>query len=179
MHDHEDHERALSGWLRAVADADEAEVAGASAAVRERLLEDVRALGRARRAARVKLYALAASLAVATTASVWHVATRSASVASDRVSTTTNDAEVATAFYPLAYGTLPVTRGNIVRLRVSPSAFTALGVEPLTRTGSPSDVVLADVLVGEDGLARAVRFVRTAPEARGRAARENAQEHRP
>jgi hypothetical protein len=179
MHDHEDHERALSGWLRAVADADAAETAGASAAVRERLLAEVGARARARRAARVKMYALAAGLAMATTASVWHVATRSASVAPDRRSTTTShDAEVATAFYPLAYGTVPVTHGSIVRLEVSPSAFTALGVEPLNRSASPSDVVLADVLVGEDGLARAVRFVRTAREARGHAARD-AQEPRP
>jgi hypothetical protein len=130
--------------------------------VRERLLEEVRALGRARRVARIKMYALAASLVVATTASVWHTATRSR-VPPDRVAgATSGDAEVATGFYPLAYGTLPVTHGSIVRLEVSPSVFTALGVEPLNRVGSQSDVVLADVLVGEDGLARAVRFVRTA-----------------
>jgi hypothetical protein len=56
-----------------------------------------------------------------------------------------------------------VTRANIVRVAVSPTAVAALGVEPLGGNTSPADVLLADVVVGEDGLARAVRFVRTLP----------------
>jgi hypothetical protein len=82
------------------------------------------------------------------------------------------DGEVATAFYPLAYGAVPVTQGNIVRVAVSPAAVAALGVEPLGASASPRDVLLADVVVGEDGLARAVRFVRTV-------ARNSAQEQQP
>ena len=82
------------------------------------------------------------------------------------------DAEVATAFYPLAYGAVPVTHGNIVRVAVSPAAVAALGVETIGVNTSPSDVLVADVVVGEDGLARAVRFVRTQ-------ARNGLQEQRP
>ena len=82
------------------------------------------------------------------------------------------DTEVATAFYPLAYGAVPVTQGNIVRVAVSPAAIAALGVVPIGVNTSPTDVLLADVVVGEDGLARAVRFVRTP-------ARYSVQEQRP
>ena len=80
--------------------------------------------------------------------------------------------EIVAAFYPLAYGAVPVTHGNIVRVAVSPAAIAALGVETIGVNTSPTDVLLADVVVGEDGLARAVRFVRTP-------ARYNAQEQRP
>jgi hypothetical protein len=79
---------------------------------------------------------------------------------------------VTTAFYPLAYGALPVTQGNVVRVVISPEAVAALGVETIDVNTSPTDVLLADVIVGEDGLARAVRFVRTP-------VRHSLQERRP
>jgi hypothetical protein len=119
------------------------------------------------------MYALAAGLVIATALPVWQLTTRPAIEPSPRAAAVpVGDAEVATAFYPLAYGTVPVSRGSIVRVEVSPAAFAALGVEPLDASRSPRDVVLADVLVGEDGLARAVRFVRTL-------SRNGAQEQRP
>jgi hypothetical protein len=162
MQDQVDQERTLLAWLREVADADAA--SGASPAVRERLLEEVRARRRLRRMTAIKMYALAAGLVVACALPVWQLTTRPAVGESPRaVTIPSGDAEVATAFYPLAYGAVPVTRGNIVRVAVSPTAVAALGVEPLGGTTSPTDVLLADVVVGEDGLARAVRFVRTLP----------------
>jgi hypothetical protein len=166
MQDQIDQEHALAEWLREIADADT--TTGASPAVRERLLEEVRAQRRARRVAALEMYALAAGLVIATALPVWQLTTRlsteSSSVAgsSPRGGTTNGgDAEVATAFYPLAYGAVPVTQGNIVRVAVSPAAVAALGVEPIGGNTSSTDVLLADVVVGEDGLARAVRFVRT------------------
>jgi hypothetical protein len=157
MQEHQDHEDTLSEWLRGLAEADAA--SGASPAVRERLLEELRARRRARRVAAVKMYALAAGLVIATALSVWQLTFSRPADQSPRMALSAPDAEVATRFFPLAYSTLPVTRANIVRVEVSPEAFAALGVERINALGSPRDVVLADVLVGEDGLARAVRFV--------------------
>ena len=179
MQDQVDLEHGLSDWLRQVADADAA--GGASPAVRERLLQEVRALRRARRFSAIKMYALAAGLVIATALPVWQLTTRPSVERSSRVSTSRSqgvgtmpagDAEVATAFYPLAYGAVPVTHGNIVRVAVSPAAVAALGVETIGVSTSPTDVLVADVVVGEDGLARAVRFVRTQ-------ARNGLQEQRP
>jgi hypothetical protein len=176
MQDQVDREHALAEWLREIADADAS--TGASPAVRERLLEEVRARRRARRVSALKMYALAAGLVIVTGLPVWQLSTRpsveSSSVAtgSSQGGTTAGDAEVASAFYPLAYGAVPVTHGNIVRVAVSPAAIAALGVETIGVNTSPTDVLLADVVVGEDGLARAVRFVRTP-------ARDSVQEQRP
>jgi hypothetical protein len=163
MQDHEEPEenaRTLWELLREVAEADDAR--GASPAIRERLLEEVRTLRRARRVAAAKMYALAAGLVIATALPVWQLAASRPSEHAPRTALPAPDTEVATVFFPLAYGTLPVTEGNIVRVEVSPAAFAALGVEPLDANRSQRDVVLADVLVGVDGLARAVRFVRPA-----------------
>jgi hypothetical protein len=159
MQDQVDQEDALAEWLREVADADVTN--GASPAVRERLLEEVRARRRSRRVAAIKMYALAAGLVIATALPVWQLTTRPSLEPSRVVTSPAGDAEVATAFYPLAYGAVPVTHGNIVRVAVSPAAVAALGVETIGVNTSPTDVLLADVVVGEDGLARAVRFVRT------------------
>jgi hypothetical protein len=167
MQDQVDREHALTEWLRDVADADA--TTGASPAVRERLLEEVRARRRVRRVSALKMYALAAGLVIATGLPVWQLSTRPSQGGAMSVA---GDTEVATAFYPLAYGAVPVTQGNIVRVAVSPAAIAALGVVPIGVNTSPTDVLLADVVVGEDGLARAVRFVRTP-------ARYSVQERRP
>jgi hypothetical protein len=160
MHDYEDEEHALMTSLRQIAAMDA--TSGASPAVRERLIEEVRTLRQAHRAALVKMYALAAGLVVATAMPVWQISTRPAPDVVMRTARVTGDTEVATVFYPLKYSDLPVTQGNVVRLAVPPAAFAALGVEPVDWIGPQPDTVLADVLVGEDGLARAVRFVRPA-----------------
>ncbi len=171
MQDFKDQERALSEWLREVADADA--TSGPSPAVRERLLEEVRARRRSQRVATLKMYALAAGLVIATALPVWQLTMRPSIERSSRALTVpAGDGEVATAFFPLVYGTVPVTQGTIVRVAVSPAAVAALGVEPIGINTSSTDVLLADVVVGEDGLARAVRFVQTL-------ARDRAQELRP
>lgn len=160
MHQHEDQQRQLTTWLRQIAVID-AET-GASSDVRARLLREVRAVRRERRLALAKTYALAAGLLIATALPVWHLSTRPADDVAVRLTPAVGDVEVATVFYPLIYSNLPVTQGNIVRLEVPSTAFATLGVEPVDWAGPQPDIVLADVLVGEDGLARAVRFVRTA-----------------
>jgi hypothetical protein len=121
---------------------------GASPAVRARLLDEVRAIARARRKARIKSYALAATLAMAVSLPVWHMATREQLAPPGE--------EVTTAFYPLRYANVPLSTGHVVRLEVPAAAMTSFGLQP---TGSVDATVLADVLVGEDGVARAVRFV--------------------
>ena len=69
-------------------------------------------------------------------------------------------AEEASEFFPLAYSTVPATDGRIVRLEVPVDVLAAFGLDAVDSTHRPLDAVLADVVVGEDGLARAVRFVR-------------------
>jgi hypothetical protein len=63
-------------------------------------------------------------------------------------------------FYPLEYSNVPVTNGHFVRIAVPRSAPVAFGLDPINFVSAPRGAVLADVFVGEDGLARAVRFVR-------------------
>ena len=166
MHEYEDQgrsedpQRELTACLRQIAAMDAA--TGASPDVRARLLREVRAVRRERRLTLAKMYALAAGLLIATAVPVWQLSTRSSVDLPIRLAQVAGDIEVATAFYPLIYSNLPVTQGNIVRLEVPPTALASLGVEPVDWAGPQPDIVLADVLVGEDGLARAVRFVRTA-----------------
>jgi len=117
-------------------------------------------MARARRRTHVKNYAVAAMLFMAISVSVWQVAERPAGVVAvtewpEGVAAETGE------FLPLTYSNVPVTGGHIVRLEVSRTALTVFGVEPAdSLDGSRPDTILADVLVGEDGLARAVRFVR-------------------
>ena len=92
---------------------------------------------------------------------IWHFATRvprdpspPAAQGSDVPPTT----EMVKAFFPLMYSTVPMSGGRLVRLEVPHQTATAFGVE--VPEASASGVVLADVLVGDDGIARAVRFVR-------------------
>ena len=71
--------------------------------------------------------------------------------------------EVATEFLPLLYSSVPATNMRMVRLAVPRAALASFGLTPLESLDRASTgTVLADVLVGDDGLARAVRFVRPA-----------------
>jgi hypothetical protein len=66
--------------------------------------------------------------------------------------------EVATPFFALPYGASSVVeRGQLVRMRLPRSTLLPFGF-PLDETRA-SEPVNADVLFGEDGLARAIRFV--------------------
>jgi hypothetical protein len=152
----------LMAALRALRADDEA--GGASAVVPARLLDEVRRLRRARRRSLVKTSVLAAGLCIATAAPIWQLATRDPRTplsASGQGLPVPQDGEMTTAFFPLIYNTVPMTSGRLVRLEVPPETLTAFGVEIRESSGGPaSRKVLADVIVGEDGLARAVRFVR-------------------
>lgn len=148
--------------LRALGADDEA--SGASAAAPARLLDEVRRLRRARRRSLVKTSVLAAGLCIATAAPIWQLATRdprNPSSSSPQRWPVPPDGETATAFFPLIYNTVPMTSARLVRLEVASETLTAFGLEiPESPGGSAPRSVLADVIVGEDGLARAVRFVR-------------------
>lgn len=68
--------------------------------------------------------------------------------------------ELATNFYPLPYGSgLPLDEGwEIVRISLPRSALATLGV-PEAGEQSSIATIKADLVLGEDGLARAIRFV--------------------
>ena len=68
------------------------------------------------------------------------------------------DDEVATSFYPLPYGSgLGMDDGwQIVRVSLRPDALASLGLDLPT---VPAGTVQADLVLGEDGMARAIRFV--------------------
>lgn len=65
--------------------------------------------------------------------------------------------EVVTEFYPLL-DDQPFERGKLLRVRVPASAMRSVGL-PVSEDRL-TDRVQADVLVGEEGLAHAIRFVR-------------------
>ena len=75
------------------------------------------------------------------------------------------DAEAVTAFLPLLYSSVPLSNGQVIRMEVPRRALASFGLASIDAVeAGRSGTVLADVLVGDDGLARAVRFVRpTAP----------------
>lgn len=70
------------------------------------------------------------------------------------------DSEITTDFMPLTYGAAlnPNEGGQLVRVELPRSALVSLGL-PMNAERS-DERVKADVLLGHDGLARAIRFVR-------------------
>jgi hypothetical protein len=72
--------------------------------------------------------------------------------------------EVTTAFMPLAYSGVPLADGHIVRMEVPRASLVRFGLLPADNAESAEagrgGTVIADVVIGDDGLARAVRFVR-------------------
>ena len=69
------------------------------------------------------------------------------------------DLEVATGFIPVAGGDMlgPLDRGYLVRVELPRTALRSFGL-PMNEDRA-AERVMADVLMGEDGLARAIRFV--------------------
>jgi hypothetical protein len=65
--------------------------------------------------------------------------------------------EVVTPFFPLMVSASPFESGLLVRMTVPASAMRNVGFD--VSEEHLSDPVLADVLVGQDDLARAIRFV--------------------
>jgi hypothetical protein len=158
MHEPGSQERSLTAVLRALAE--DASSQGASPDVEALLLAEVRALARARRRPPLKLYAIAAGLFVALAAPVWQLAERPR-MAAPAARSADPAGDMATEFFPLAFINVPVTGGQLVRLEVPRVALASFGLAPEdSLEGSRPGMVQADVLVGEDGLARAVRFVR-------------------
>ncbi len=66
--------------------------------------------------------------------------------------------EVVTEFIPVVYDPEPVEHGRMVRVRLPRSALAAFGL-PINEQRA-EETIQADVVLGEDGLARAVRFVK-------------------
>jgi hypothetical protein len=153
-------DRALTAALRAVAEDEAGRTA--SPAVEARLLAEVRSIGATRRRRALVLLAAAAALLIAAVVPVSRIARRQpASVPATATPQNAAVTEVTTAFLPLAYSTAPITDGQLVRLEVPRAALASFGLGAVESSDfSSSETVLADVLVGEDGLARAVRFVR-------------------
>ena len=66
--------------------------------------------------------------------------------------------EVTTEFYPLLEDAPPFERGELLRVSLPASAMRSIGL-PVSEDRL-TETVQADVLVGQEGLARAIRFVR-------------------
>jgi hypothetical protein len=140
---------------------------GASLDVHARLLAEVRSIGLARRRRRyAAMCAMVAALVLAASVPAWQFATRhnstSARDSAVEVDTRASSSEVLTEFLPLTYSSVPISGAHIVRMDVPRTALVSFGLEPIeVLAGTASDSVLADVLVGDDGLARSVRFIRS------------------
>jgi hypothetical protein len=156
----------LQQAFRAIARDDAADAERAARRIEATLVAELRARrlpDRPRSMSRVVGLAMAAALLAALVAPVWIVTRGPRPSTSAARNGAAQPVEIATAFLPLAYSAVPLTGASVVRLEVPRTALAAFGLTPLdigdnTRTGT----VLADVLVGDDGLARAVRFVRAA-----------------
>jgi len=140
---------------------------GASPCVEERLRIEVRAISRARRLRTGGIVSAIAVFALVAGISVWRDAARrhgeAAVVTPTGPSTLGGADDGVTAFFPLGYSAVPMGGGRIVRIEVPRAALASFGVAPVEPPGGASaPTALADVLIGEDGLARAVRFVRAA-----------------
>ena len=147
----------LSAGLRAVAEDDEQ--LGASSAVGMRLLAEVQAIADAKhRRAMVLSLSAAAALVVAVAVPAWRLIQPAADRAQPPdIPIVTR--EFVTEFFPLTYSNVPARGGYVVRMQVPRSALASFGAASPTAVDSGSPNVLADVVIGNDGLARAVRFV--------------------
>jgi hypothetical protein len=164
MQDSEHRDQQLTAALRGLAE-DEARL-GVSLDVEARLLAEVRSIGsRRRRRKYLAMYTFAAAVVLAVSIPAWRLWLGQPPVTARPVSaespTVALSDEAATEFLPLTYRSGPIGDAQIVRLAVPRTALASFGLAPNDSVESVSSgTVLADVLVGEDGLARAVRFVR-------------------
>jgi hypothetical protein len=127
---------------------------GAAPVVEARLLAAVRQRAAVRRQASMTMLAAAAVLILAIAIPLWRLAVTNSGV---RTARSAEPVEVTTAFFPLAGASLQEPGGQIVRLELPRSALARFGLDTAGRDGAST--VLADVIVSEEGLARAVRFV--------------------
>jgi hypothetical protein len=110
--------------------------------------------------------AAAAILFIAIALPAWYAARRPPTAARDdsAVAVQIPVREEATEFFPLAYSNVPAPGGYVVRMQVPRATLDSFGVAGFASADDRSATVAADVFVGGDGLARAVRFVREARE---------------
>lgn len=73
----------------------------------------------------------------------------------------TQQREIVTDFFPLMDAPPPIDHGELVRVSLPAAAMRTVGLP--VREDRLSEPVQADVLVSEDGLATAIRFVKTQP----------------
>jgi hypothetical protein len=150
--------RSLDSVLRELARDDARE--GTSADVQARLLREVRSMA-ARRRRRAYTAVVLTAAAASIVGAVLMVPRRMPPDSRPVAASTTEPAETATPFLPLAGDTVPPTDGYLVRLELPRAALVQFGLgqtETLTASRT-TNTLLADVLVGEDGVARGVRFV--------------------
>ena len=158
-HDPDRQDPELRAALRALTE-DDARLT-ASPDVQKRLLTEVRAISRARRRRTwFQVSSVAAALLVGIALYAWRIG--NPQIPETALSPTASEeaiSEVATEFLPLPYSHVPMNLGSPVRIEVPAAALVSFGLAPADfRQGEGT--VQADVLIGEDGVARAVRFVR-------------------
>jgi hypothetical protein len=133
---------------------------GTSVDVQARLLSEVRSIAARRRS---RLYrAIALTVVAASVVGVLIVIPRSTPPGSPPIASPAPGLrEVATAFLPLPGATASPAEAYIVRLELPRAALVSFGLDQTETliSSRSANTVLADLLVGEDGLARAVRFV--------------------
>ncbi|QQS47705.1 MAG: hypothetical protein IPM66_03345 [Acidobacteriota bacterium] len=67
------------------------------------------------------------------------------------------DGESVTEFYPLTWQDDPLEGGQMIRVQVSRSALMVYGIP--FNPEREEEQIMADVIIGDDGLARAIRFI--------------------
>jgi hypothetical protein len=149
----------LNAALRALAE-DDARLS-TSPAVEKRLLSEVRAIyGARRRRTWLAVSSVAAAVLIGIVLYVSPIGNRQSSdIVKSPSAREEVVAEVTTEFLPLPYYHVPMNTSSTVRIKVPATALVSFGLAPTEFRGGDG-TVQADVLVGEDGLARAVRFVR-------------------
>jgi len=161
MTERQNADRALKEALRAIAEEDAR--LGASPAVKAHLMAELSSVAAARRAPSWRVVGGVAAAAVLVTAiaiPIWRARGASTVRNPDANARTMTRREVVTAFMPLAYSDVPIGACHIVRMEVPRASLVLLGVMPADSLNAvQSGTVIADVIVGDDGLARAVRFV--------------------
>jgi hypothetical protein len=129
----------------------------ASPSVEARLLDEVRGLQKRQRGWSPRLVAgVAAAAVVLLSVSIgwWN-----RPVPSPAIAVTEAAPEVTTGFFPLFYASVPAVQTHLVRMELPRESLARFGLMSADIIGRTSGTILADVLIGDDGLARAVRFV--------------------
>lgn len=162
--------------LRALAESDRGKEAGPEVEARLRTAY-LRSIERRRRRTLAYLAVVAAIIVIAgiswrttrvgasrTAAKVEHAApmveNRSASATPAPNRSQPQPREIMTEFFPLMDAPPPIDHGELVRVSLPAAAMRTVGLP--VREDRLSEPVEADVLVSEDGLATAIRFVKTA-----------------